>query len=603
MWRISSTCLTDSPINHGLLCERPAVLGTFCYFHHAKYTNAVSSTMKATLRHLPLFCLALMLACQPPSADAPTAITSSNRYEDLVALFKSWRAFEQPPRKDGAPDYTAATFEQRWPEFKKLQAQLLAIDYSQWPIAQQADWRIVWAEMNGYDFNHRILKPWQRDPAFYTSVFMERSDVPAHEGPTHHGTTEVWTYSFPLTAESKTKLLNDLRVIPALNAQAQQNLTGNARELWIASIRPIRAQVGNLQELQERPSVKGDTELEAAIDTAIAATNQLADWLEKEAPSKTGPSGIGKENYTWYQQNVHLVPLTWEDEVMILKRELARAWTALKLEEHRNRQLPPLADASSPEAFDALAEKSAQRLLTFLNNDQVVTVKDYFEPALRAHLGSFVPSEKRNFFLITLHYDPRPLYSHFYHWFELARMDLEPHPSEIRRGPLLYNIFDSRNEGTATAVEEMFLQAGLYNDDPRVREIVYIMIAQRAARGLGSLYAHANEMTMEEAGGIHSEFTPRGWMKTEKELLIFEQHLYLRQPGYGSSYITGKYLLEQTMADYAKMKEAAGEPFVLKDFFDQLNEIGCIPIALGHWQMTGSNSLLPGRTLTGDKGM
>jgi uncharacterized protein (DUF885 family) len=192
-----------------------------------------------------------------------------------------------------------------------------------------------------------------------------------------------------------------------------------------------------------------------------------------------------------------------------------------------------------------------------------------------------------------MHYDPRPLYSHFYHWFELARMDFEPHESEIRRGPLLYNIFDSRNEGTATAVEEMFMQAGLYDDDPRVKEIVYIMIAQRAARGLGSLYAHANEMTMEEAGSIHSEFTPRGWMKTEKDLLIFEQHLYLRQPGYGTSYITGKYLLEQTLADVAKLKEAANEPFVLKDFMDELNEIGNIPISLGHWQMTGKNELVP----------
>ena len=67
----------------------------------------------------------------------------------------------------------------------------------------------------------------------------------------------------------------------------------------------------------------------------------------------------------------------------------------------------------------------------------------------------------------------------------------------------------------------------------------HAMNAQRAARGLGSLYAHANEMTMEEAGGVHMKWTPRGWMKTEKALLIFEQHLYLRQPGYGASYVTG----------------------------------------------------------------
>jgi hypothetical protein len=152
----------------------------------------------------------------------------------------------------------------------------------------------------------------------------------------------------------------------------------------------------------------------------------------------------------------------------------------------------------------------------------------------------------------------------------------------------LYNIFDSRNEGTATAVEEMFMQAGLYDDSPRTKEIVYIMIAQRAARGLGSLYAHANEMTMEEAGGIHSEYTPRGWMKTEKELLIFEQHLYLRQPGYGTSYITGKYLLENTLADYARLQELESKPFVVKNFFDELNSIGNIPISLANWQMTGS---------------
>jgi hypothetical protein len=133
----------------------------------------------------------------------------------------------------------------------------------------------------------------------------------------------------------------------------------------------------------------------------------------------------------------------------------------------------------------------------------------------------------------------------------------------------------------------MFMQAGLYDDDRRVREIVYIMIAQRAARGLGSLYAHSNEMTMEEAGGVHSEYTPRGWMKTEKELQAFEQHLYLRQPGYGTSYITGKYLLENAMTELARLKEAQKEPFKLKDFFDQINAIGNIPTALGHWQMTG----------------
>ncbi len=517
---------------------------------------------------------------------------NTNSYDDLVTLFKEWRTFENPPKLDGAPDYTKATFEKRWPKFKELQNQLKAIDTTNWSVANQVDWMIVWAEMNGYDFNHNILKPWVRDPAYYATIWEYKSDVPAHEGPTNHGTLELWTYKFPLSPQERTRFITDLKVIPPFYKQAKQNLTGNAKDLWITGIRDIQYQSVVLTNLKSKIEIKDDAEIMSAIDEAISATNNLASWLQEKSTSKTGPSGIGKENYTWYIQNVHLLPLTWEDEIMILKRELARAWTALKLEEHRNRGLPELVDANSPEAYDKMADEAAKSLINFLDQQDIVTVKPYFDPALREHLGEYVPKEKRNFFLIGEHYDPRPLYSHFYHWFELARMDLEPHKSEIRREPLLYNIFDSRNEGTATAVEEMFMQAGLYDDSPRTKEIVYIMIAQRAARGLGSLYAHSNDMTMEEAGGIHSEYTPRGWMKTEKELLIFEQHLYLRQPGYGTSYITGKYLLEAAMADYARIQELNGNDFKTKDFFDTLNSIGSIPTSLGHWQMTGEKNHL-----------
>lgn len=528
--------------------------------------------------YLTFFCSLLFychaMAMQPVSS-----------YNELVVLFKNWRAFETPPLHEGAPDYRKETFEKRQTEFKKIQTQFSQLDTSGWTIPEQVDYRIVQAELNGYDFNQRILKPWERDPAFYKTIWTERSDVPAHEGPTHHGVLELWQYKFPLQGESLSKFIKEIKIIPALNQQAKQNLTGNARELWAAGIPSIATQVIDLDNILKLEGVSDQPELVIAINEAKIATQDLVTWLEKEALTKTGESGIGKENYTWYLQNVHLVPLTWEDEVMILKRELARAWSSLKLEEYRNAGLPEMKDASSPEEFDLMAEASVQSILKFLDEKDIVTVKDYFEPALREHMGSFIPKEKRNFFTIGMHYDPRPLYSHFYHWFELARMDNEPHPSEIRKAPLLYNIWDSRNEGTATAVEEIFMDAGLYEDSPRSREIVYIMIAQRAARGLGSLYAQANEMTMVEAGGIHSNYTPRGWMKTEKELLLFEQHLYMRQPGYGSSYITGKYLLENAMADYFRINE--GRSFPLKEFFDKLNSIGSIPISLGHWEMTG----------------
>ena len=513
--------------------------------------------------------------------------TFASSHDELVAFFSEWRTFERPPMRNGAPDYTAATFAARHRDFLNYRNRLEALDTSNWTISEKVDWHIVRAEMNGFDFNYRILKPWVRDPAFYNSIWANKSDVPAHEGPTHHALTELWTYEFPLSVDEENRLTNDLAIIPPLMLQARENLTGNARELWIAGIRDIRQQYSLLNSLQNQLGNNAGDSLSHAISTALVSTSEFINWLEREAPSKTGPSGIGRENYTWYQQNVHLVPLTWEDEVRLLKRELDRAWSSLKLEEHRNRNLPSLHSAESPEAFDLLADKSADRLISFLREQDIVTVADYFEPALRAHLGEFIPAKVRNFFEIGAHFNPTPLYSHFYHWFELARMDEEPNPNPIRRNALLYNIFDSRSEGTATAVEEMFMHAGLYDDTPRVREIVWIMIAQRAARGLGSLYAHANELTMKEAGQIHMNYTPRSWMKTEEKLLMFEQHLYLRQPGYGTSYITGKYLLERTLAEYGKVREDKDQNFSLKAFFDELNAIGNIPIALVRWQMTG----------------
>jgi hypothetical protein len=539
---------------------------------------------------IPFLLLIGLLACEQPAKEEITY--SSNSYDDLVILFETWRDTEEPSTFEGAPDYRQASMKARHSEVMQLRDQLLSIDTTGWSIPNKVDWMIVWAEMNGFDFNYRVLKPWERDPAFYKSVWTSQSDVPAHEGPTHHGTLELWTYDFPLNDEARAKMLTELASIPALNTQAQTNLTGNARDLWITGIRDIRTQANVLESMKSLPDIAEDQEVVKAIDKAKASTNEFVEWLEAKSAEKTGPSGIGKENYTWYTQNVRLVPLTWEDEVMILKRELARAWSALKLEEHRNRDLPELVEADSPEAYDAMAEVAARSFMDFLEDEDILTVKDYFEPALREHLGSFVPKETRNFFYITMHYDPRPLYSHFYHWFELARMVNEPNPSPIRRDALLYDIFDSRNEGMATAVEEMFMDAGMYDDNPRVREMVYILIAQRAARGLGSLYAHANEMTMEEAGGIHSEYTPRGWMKTEKELLIFEQHLYLRQPGYGTSYITGKYQMEVIMAEMGRLKELNNEPFALSDYFDQLNSIGNIPISLSQWEMTGNSDHL-----------
>jgi len=513
-------------------------------------------------------------------------------YQKLVALFNDWREFESPPLLGGAPDYTASRFKENRKVFRGLQKRLNKINIGSWAVPQQIDWHVVRAEMNGYDFNYRVLRPWERDPAFYQTVWTYKSDVPAHEGPTNHATIELWTYSFPLTQDEQRRMAKELAVVPPLLEQAKENLVGNARDLWVAGTENLRRQEKRLGSLSKKLGQHHPNNLHpnlgGALSHAKQSTRSFVKWLDAQAPYKNGPSGVGKENYTWYQQNVHLVPLSWEEEVSLLKRELDRAWSSLVLEEQKNQGLPPMIAANTPKEFEIMAEKGVKRLLGFLSEKKIMPIKPNMEPALREHMGQFVPEDQRNFFLIGMHYDPVPLYSHFYHWFDLAQMRDEPHSSPIRREPLLYNIFDSKSEGIATGVEEIFMHAGLYEDSPRSKEIVWIMLAQRAARGLGSLYAHANMMTMEEAGKVHVKWTPRGWMEREPHLLKFEQHLYLRQPGYGTCYITGKYLIEGLMTEYAKQLEEQGKRFVMKDFFKKFNDAGNIPVELVRWEITGN---------------
>jgi hypothetical protein len=513
-----------------------------------------------------------------------TSLQSQSNYNSLQNLFIEWRKFENPPLLNGAPDYTKKQFNKRKSVFNKLQKKLNNIDTTNWSKSKQVDWQIIEAEMNGYDFNFRVLKSWIRDPAFYQTIWMYQSDVPAHEGPVNHALLEYWQYTFPLNKQAKEKFHRELALIPAFLEQAKQNLTGNARDLWVAGINNLRDQTKYLntieKTLNEYQDKKKDKSIFEALQNAKVANNKFIRWLESEAPKKNGPSGIGKENYTWYQQNVHRVPLTWEEEVQLLQRELDRAWSSLKLEEERNKKLPLMKSADTPDEFKVLTDNAVKKMMRFLSENDIMYIKDNMEPALREHMGKYVPKDDRNFFSIGLHYDPLPLYSHLYHWFDLAEVRDNPHKNLIRRGPPLYNMYDSKNEGIATAVEEMFMHAGLYEDNPRSREIVWIMLAQRAARGLGSLYAHANMMTMAEAGQVHVKWTPRGWMEREPHLLQFEQHLYLRQPGYGTCYITGKYLIENLMTEYAEKLETEKKVFTLKEFLNAFNNAGNIPVEL-----------------------
>ena len=80
----------------------------------------------------------------------------------LAALFRKWRSFQAAPRHNGVPDYSAGVMAAQHRALAAYQRELAGLDASRWPIAEQVDYHVVRAEMNGLDFDHRVLRPWLR---------------------------------------------------------------------------------------------------------------------------------------------------------------------------------------------------------------------------------------------------------------------------------------------------------------------------------------------------------------------------------------------------------------------------------------------------------
>jgi len=527
-----------------------------------------------------LFTAALLLTL-------PVQLDGQSSWNELVDLFGEWREFERPEFIDGVPDYTATAMARQQQELGAWKERLWAFDTENWPVEQQIDWHLVRAEMNGLDFDHKVRRPWARDPAFYANMYLSESDVPAHEGPVAHGWIDTWMYEYPLSGDDAAELARRFGAIPALLEQARKNLAGsNARDLWEAGIRSFHGQAVDLRAYGEQVAGTSDA-LDRSLANAAQASDEFSDWVASELPGKTGRSGVGSDAYTWYMHNVHLSPFSWEEQVTLMKRELARSHSSLRLEENRNRDLPELERIQGPAEYDRRLNESVDLYMAFLEREEIETIEDWTDASLRAANGSFTPAEPgeiRNFFEEVIYRDPDAFRPHMHHWIELARMREAPHQSPIRATPSLSNIYDHRSEGLATGVEEMFMHLGLLDENsPRARELVWIMLAQRAARATSGLMLHGHEFVMEEAVDFAGKWTPRGWLP-DGDLVRGEQHLYLRQPGYGTSYVAGKIQIEQLLAEEALQN---GDDFTIRRFFDDFYSAGVIPTVLVHWEMTG----------------
>lgn len=537
-----------------------------------------------------LLIVAALASCKP--AEKETSASKAKTYEELVTLFQEWRSFVSPPIKDGIPDYSPESLKSHYAELGKWKQRLQNFDTAGWTIPQKVDWHLVLAEMNGFDFEYRVVRPWERDPAFYTWFYSSPSDVPEREGPNIHGAVDLQLLPSTLNDSLASAMAAQLRKAPKVYEQAKKNLTGNAKDLWITGTRSILENAEELDGWAKSVESSFPDLSKAAIETA-AATRDFHTWLSSQSASKTGPSGVGKADYDWNLKQVHLLPLTWDDEHLLLERELHRSHSALRFAEHRNRKFPRLEKANTAELYTKRITDGVNDFMEFLDKDEFITVRDYMKPALMAQVRPFVPSDKiRGFFDEVDYRDPMPMRAHMFHWIDKAAETIEPTESPIRRHPLLYNVFDSRAEGFATAMEELVMNAGLLENRPRATELMYIMLAQRCARGLGGLYQHSGEMDFDQATRFASRWVPWGLLPAGGGTIQHEEQFYIQQPGYGSSYVVGKILIDQLIAEYARQREGSAQPFTLRGFMDDFFHRGNIPVSLLYWEMTGDRSML-----------
>ena len=231
----------------------------------------------------------------------------------------------------------------------ELETRLTAIDISSWERSEKVDYLLVVARLAGKDFELRVMRPRSRDPLRYIDRMrrVAYEDVPV---------SDVAAFR------------DRLRGVRKIVTEAQVELTEPSAELARLAIRhleqhdgvgqgePVRHPqpagiIGWYRHLDARVS-RAQPELAADVNETLEAVVGFRDWLEEKLPSMTAPAWIDLDDYAWYLRNVRLLPHSVEDVRRIGARELDRALTFLKIEEHRNRGLPELEIATSKDELD-----------------------------------------------------------------------------------------------------------------------------------------------------------------------------------------------------------------------------------------------------------
>ncbi len=519
--------------------------------------------------------------------------------EQLADDFWAWRAKHGPftaddvnrmERLGGRRDWSRATIDRRRKDLVGFEARWKKLDPAQWPLPKQVDYKLIGSALARARWELEVNPRWKRDPNFYIEQTLT-------------ALAEALTVPAPYDEVRSREILTRMENIPSILQQGAENLDKPP-----APFATVAAQ--NLDGIRDRlrtmaSALVGLTtlkpqELNAATDGAADALEKFQQQLKDKLPKLPQQIALGRDAYIWFLRNVALMPFTPEELLAMGRQEWNRAVAFEAYEKNRNKDVPPLKIATDINTWIKDAAEKELQIRKFLEERGILTVPkwvqhytlrptpeylralgftehDDFTSASRLNENCIryvpEPSEKLGYFWRATAMDPRPITVHEGvpgHYFQLCL-------SWRHDDPIRQHYYDSgANEGIGFYAEEMMIQAGLFDDSPHTREIIYNFMRLRALRVEVDVKLALGEFTLEQAAKYLQEKVPMDEQTARQEAIAFST-----SPGGAMTYQIGKLQILKFLAD-ARMQQ--GDKFNLRAFHDFLWKNGNVPIALQEWE-------------------
>jgi hypothetical protein len=498
-------------------------------------------------------------------------------YDALVKMNEEILGIGKPDNIRGIPDLSRKAIDRQRASLDDFRSRLRDLDTGSWSVPQQVDYLLVWSKLNAIVFDHRVMRPWARDPLMY---LYQISRIPYAD--------------VPSTGDKREELARQLESVPAMMKKATQNLTepvGELAELTIFLLEnfdgvgqgepyrdePPAGTIGWFQDLCSRLE-RHDPGLVADCRKATSAAQGYRDWLTKNLHDMNASAAIGTENFNWYLKHVRLLPHTVDDLRGIGKREFHRYRFNYIVDRNRNASLDELSLTQSAEQHRQRTLEAEAKVRSIVAEQNLLTIPDYMPGEFETDTFWSPRAETDRHFWEEIQFR-NALNNHIHasipgHRFDGMMRERLDNPIRRSHGE------SARAEGWATYLEELLVQAGIADDNPRVRELFDAALIKRGSRFFAEIGMHTGEMTLSEANAYMIDWVPF----MEEDLGRYDLAGYLRRPGLGSMYLLGKTQIEQLISERAFQ---LGDGFDLGAFHDDFLSRGIIPVTLIRWEMTG----------------